>query len=97
MRGLMGLAVALALTGGLAACSEEAATPGEGATVEEGGEAAGDVLGGSISDDMIPLEQLTSQSPPLRRAPSTQAASDQDAPAAPSEEGAAPEEAAPSR
>ena len=28
--------------------------------------AAGEVLGGSISDDMLPLDTVTSQSPPLR-------------------------------
>ena len=28
--------------------------------------AEGEVLGGSISDDMLPLDQVTSQSPPLR-------------------------------
>jgi hypothetical protein len=37
---------------------------------EEGAEgerktAAGDVLGGTISDDMLPLDTVTSQSPPL--------------------------------
>lgn len=41
-----------------AACTEEAGT-----TAERGGEAAGEVLGGSISDAMIPLEQLDSQAP----------------------------------
>mgnify|MGYP001804378512 CR=1 FL=1 len=97
MRSLTGLALTLVLTGGRSACGDNAAAPGDGAPVEEGGEASGDVLGGTISDDMIELEQLTSQSPSLRRAPPTQAASDEDAPAAPSEEGAAPEEAAPSR
>lgn len=40
------------------ACTEEAGT-----TAERGGEAAGEVLGGSISDAMIPLEQLDSQAP----------------------------------
>ncbi len=29
-------------------------------------EAEGEVLGGSISDDMLPLDQLQSQSPPIR-------------------------------
>ncbi|MEM8724982.1 MAG: hypothetical protein AAGE86_05600 [Pseudomonadota bacterium] len=43
-------------------------------TVEQGGEVAGDVLGGSTSDDMIPLEELQSQSPPAER--SDEAASD---------------------
>ena len=28
--------------------------------------AAGEVLGGSISDDMLPLDTVTSESPPLR-------------------------------
>ena len=28
--------------------------------------AAGEVLGGSISDDMLPLDTVTSQSPPLK-------------------------------
>ncbi|MFN4019675.1 MAG: hypothetical protein ACK4IC_04060 [Erythrobacter sp.] len=41
-----------------AACTEAAAP-----TAERGGEAAGEVLGGSISDAMIPLEQLDSQAP----------------------------------
>ena len=40
------------------ACTEEAGGP-----VERGGEAAGEVLAGSISDAMIPLEQLDSQAP----------------------------------
>ena len=34
-----------------------------------GGKAEGEVLGGTISDDMIPLDQLRSQSPPMRVAP----------------------------
>ncbi|MEO0057229.1 MAG: hypothetical protein RIT17_675 [Pseudomonadota bacterium] len=42
-----------------AGCTDQAAAP-----AEQGGEAAGEVLGGSISDAMIPLEQLESQ-PPL--------------------------------
>lgn len=42
-----------------AACTEEAGT-----TAERGGTAAGEVQGGTISDAMIPLEQLDSQ-PPL--------------------------------
>jgi hypothetical protein len=41
-----------------AACTDEAAP-----STERGGEAAGEVLGGSISDAMIPLEQLDSQAP----------------------------------
>ena len=44
----------------LAACSDEA---GEVDTTETGGEAAGELLGGTISDEMLPLEELTSTSP----------------------------------
>jgi hypothetical protein len=39
-------------------CSDEPAGP-----AERGGKAAGEVLGGEISDAMIPLEQLTSEAP----------------------------------
>lgn len=50
----------------LAAC-------GDGATEvdrsEQGGEVSGDVLGGSTSDNMIPLEQLQSTSPLARNVP----------------------------
>ncbi|MFN3864354.1 MAG: hypothetical protein ACK4RT_08765 [Erythrobacter sp.] len=42
----------------LAGCTEEAGVPGE-----RGGTAAGEVQGGTISDAMIPLEQLNSQAP----------------------------------
>lgn len=42
----------------VAACTDEA-----GAPAEQGGEAAGEVLGGSISDAMIPLERLESEAP----------------------------------
>ena len=48
----------------LTACEEEAP---EADTSETGGEAAGEVLGGTISDDMIALEELTSTSPPAER------------------------------
>jgi len=51
----------------LAACEEEAAEAPR--TGEQGGKAAGEVLGGTISDDMLPLERLRSQSPPLEREP----------------------------
>jgi hypothetical protein len=47
-----------------AACTEDAAAP---PAAEQGGEAAGEVLGGSISDDMIPLEQLGSEAPLMPR------------------------------
>jgi hypothetical protein len=41
-----------------AGCTEEATSP-----AARGGEAAGEVQGGSISDAMIPLEQLESEGP----------------------------------
>ncbi len=53
------LAVPLML---LSACEDETAP--DPAAVETGGEVAGDVLEGTISDDMLPLEELTSSSPP---------------------------------
>ena len=49
----------LALTFSLAACEQQAAD----APAEQGGAASGEVLQGSISDAMIPLEQLDSQAP----------------------------------
>ena len=44
---------------------------GDSAPTEETGDdaartAEGEVLGGTISDDMLPLDQVTSQSPPLQ-------------------------------
>lgn len=53
--------IALPLLAALAACGEAEEGPeGERRT------AAGEVLGGTISDDMLPLDAVTSQSPPLR-------------------------------
>lgn len=50
----------IASTLSLAACnSGEPAAEGERKT------AAGEVLGGTISDDMLPLDTVTSQSPPM--------------------------------
>ena len=54
---LLGLATLLALS----ACSDEPEAPVE---TEQSATASGDVLGGAISDDMLPLEELRSQSPP---------------------------------
>lgn len=60
-------AVLLLLAGLAAGCTPEASEPSE----EQGGAAAGEVLGGSISDAMIPLDQLESEAPPApREAPS---------------------------
>ena len=55
----MRLALTVPLLAVVAACGEPAPPP-----EERGGGAAGVVLGGTISDEMIPLPQLTSQ-PPL--------------------------------
>ncbi|EDL47869.1 hypothetical protein [Erythrobacter sp. SD-21] len=44
----------------LSACGEQAETP-QG--TEENLDARGEVLGGTISDDMLPLDTVTSQSP----------------------------------
>lgn len=52
-------ALLLALPLALAACEQKAAD----APAEQGGAASGEVLPGSISDAMIPLEQLDSQAP----------------------------------
>lgn len=51
-------ALLLALPLALAACEQQAAAP-----AEQDGAASGEVLPGSISDAMIPLEQLDSQAP----------------------------------
>lgn len=50
--------LALSLAVLAAGCNEEAAPP-----AKQGAKAAGEVLGGEISDAMIPLEQLESQAP----------------------------------
>lgn len=47
----------------LAACGDDATSNGE---VDDGTAAEGEVLGGTISDEMLPLDRLQSQSPPLR-------------------------------
>lgn len=61
--------ISLLATLALAGCGDEAA--GDGEAVATGGEAAGEVLGGTISDDMLPLEELTSTSPPAVRQSTT--------------------------
>ena len=60
MRHFAILAVASLL---LAGCKDEPAAPGP---ENEAQSAEGEVLGGTISDDMLPLGQVTSQAPPLR-------------------------------
>jgi hypothetical protein len=75
-----------------AGCSKEPAPP-----AESGGKAEGEVLGGTISDAMIPLEQLTSEAPLAPRQGPAPADLDAEQPVVtPIEgvEGAAPAEAA---
>jgi hypothetical protein len=67
----------------VAACSGQAPERGKDAR-----EAEGEVLGGTISDQMLPLDQLQSQSPVLRRSPAETA---QEGEAVEGEEGAAEE------
>lgn len=76
-------------------CSEQETAP-----AEQGGAAAGEVLGGSISDAMIPLEQLESQAPLVPRAAASAADLDAQQPEvsgelAPADEGAEATPAAP--
>ncbi|MEX0342931.1 MAG: hypothetical protein AB3N06_10110 [Erythrobacter sp.] len=53
----------------LAACGGD--TPAEESAVEAERGAKGDVVGGTISDDMLPLDRLRSRSPALREEPAT--------------------------
>ena len=69
----------------LTACSNE--TPAEETEQEADRDAKGDVIGGTISDDMIPLDRLRSQSPPVRAAQD----SPQSEPTADSDDGEATE------
>ncbi|MDP2131467.1 MAG: hypothetical protein U0995_10610 [Erythrobacter sp.] len=71
----------LALVLALAGCKDEVAAP-----AEKGGEATGEVLGGDISDAMIPVEQLTSQAPLAPRAAQSAAVLDAEQPDVASEE-----------
>lgn len=77
----------------LAGCEEGADT----STAQQGGKVEGNVLGGTISDEMLPLEELRSQSPAAKRAAETdQASAGAGASEAPAAEPAPAEEPAPS-
>jgi hypothetical protein len=81
-------ALALLVSG----CTEEADAP-----AKQGAKAAGEVLGGEISDAMIPLEQLESQAPLApRQAPAAADIDEEQPDVAPVAgiEGAAPSEGA---
>ena len=71
--------------GMLTACGSDAETP---ARTDDNSQAEGEVLGGSVSDAMLPLDQLQSQSASIERVPTTPStdgdeAGDQEAPAEP--------------
>ncbi|MBV7265025.1 hypothetical protein [Erythrobacter ani] len=70
--------IALAAFSLLAACGSDEPV-NDSAAVDQEGQLRGDVLGGSISDDMLPLDQLTSQSPPLETAADSDTATSSDA------------------
>jgi hypothetical protein len=62
LRPVSGIAALMALT--LAACGSDKAP-----AAAEGADAQGEILGGTISDDMLPLDELKSKSPPMKPAP----------------------------
>lgn len=76
----------VAATAILSGCGDD--TPPAETEVEAERNAKGEVIGGTISDAMIPLDRLRSQSPPAREAPSQPSAAPQA-----SEPAAEPEEA----
>lgn len=54
----------------VSACGDD--SPAEETAAEAGRGAQGEVLGGTISDDMLPLDRLRSQSPTIREERATQ-------------------------
>jgi len=62
-----------------------AACGGDPAPSADGGSASGEVLEGSISDAMLPLDTVQSQSPPLEKPPSESASSETPAAGEPAE------------
>ncbi len=67
----MTAAISLPLLVLLVACG---GSPDKSRADDDAANAEGEVLGGSISDAMLPLDQLKSQSPPLKAAPRSAAA-----------------------
>ena len=55
--------VAMALSLVLAGCGSSDGVE----TTEEGAKAQGEILGGTISDEMVPLEEVRSASPPAKK------------------------------
>lgn len=66
------IAVTLPVAFLLAACGEEPAKE----PAQSDGTASGEILQGSISDAMLPLDTVTSQSPPLKQSAPAESASD---------------------
>ncbi len=73
-----------------AGCGDQSAAP-----AEQGGEASGEVLEGSVSDAMIPLGELKSQAPLAPRQANTEASGELDAEQPVVEPALGPEGAAP--
>ena len=73
----------------LAACGDTSETPSE---TDENLDARGEVLGGSISDDMLPLDTVTSQSPSQGADEEAASSNGGSAPAAPAPAPAEPAE-----
>lgn len=61
----------------MAGCSDDPA-PVAAPTGDDDRTASGDVQEGSISDAMLPLDQIQSQSPPLAKSPETSASDGSD-------------------
>ena len=55
--------LALVLGSALAGCGSS----GEVAATDEGANAQGEILGGTISDTMVPIEEVRSSSPPMKK------------------------------
>lgn len=83
-RTTLGLALGAAM---LSACGSE--TPPEETTAEADRSAKGEVLGGTISDDMLPLDRLRSQAPSISESPTAPSTGVTDEDAAPEQEEAA--------
>lgn len=71
LRRVSALAPSMALALSLAACSAD-----KSPDAAEGADAQGEILGGTISDSMLPLDQLKSESPPMKPAPEKSGSAD---------------------
>jgi len=69
------LAIISVAMGMLAACGGDAEAPNN---TSDNSQAEGEVLGGSVSDAMLPLDQLQSQSPSIEPTPTAPSPTDDD-------------------